>query len=71
MTDSRFPLLLRPPQAAENESTPECRGLLGSGNKQSRPNNRGHMTVRLGGLDPGAYPMHPQNAVGLGLRKGP
>jgi len=65
------PLLLRPPQGVENESPPEFRGLLGGGNKQSRPKNRGRMTFRLSGLGPRAYPIHPHKSVGLGLRNGP
>jgi len=71
VTDSRSPLLLRPPQGVENESRPECRGLLGGGKKQSRPKNRGRMTVGLGGIGLWAYPIHPHKSVGLGLRKGP
>jgi len=71
VTDSRSPLMLRPPQGVENESPPECWGLLGNGNKQSRPRNRGRMTVRLRGLGPWVYPIHPHKSVGLGLGKGP
>jgi len=66
-----FPLLLRRPQGVESECPPECRGLLGGGNKQSRRKKRGRMTVWLGGLCPWVYAVHPHKSVGLGLRKGP
>jgi len=67
----RSPFLLRPPQGVERESPTECRGLLGGGNKQFFPKNRGRMKVWLGGLGPWVYPIHPRKSVGLGLRKGP
>jgi len=71
MTDSRSTLLLRPPQRVQNESPPECRVLLGGGNKLFRPRNSGRMTVRLGGIGPWSYPIHPHKSVGLRLRNGP
>ena len=71
VTDSRSPVLLRPPQGVESESHPECRDLLGVANMRFLPKNRGSMMVRLGGLGPSAYPRHPHKSVGFGLRKGP
>jgi len=41
------------------------------GIKQSCPKNKGRMTVRLGGLGPWVYSIHPRTSVGLGLREMP
>ena len=71
VTDSRPPLLLRPPQGVERESPPECRDPWGVEDKRSHPKNRGSMTVGLGGLGPPAHPIHPHTSVGLGFRKEP
>jgi len=71
VTDSRSPLLLRPPQGVERESPPECRDPWGVEDKRSHPKNRGSMTVGLGGLGPPAHPIHPHTSVGLGFRKEP
>jgi len=71
VTDSRSPHLMRPPHRIESESPPELRDLLACGNKQSRPKNRGSMTIRLGGLGPSAYSVNPRMSVGLGLLEGP
>jgi len=69
--DSRYPLLLRPPQGVENKSPLECRGLLGGGSKQSRPKNRGRMTFRLGVLGQWAYPYTPTSQWGWRSARGP
>ena len=58
VTDSRSPLLLRPPQGFERESPPEYRDPWGVEDKRSHPKNRGSMTVGLGGLGP---PVAPQS----------
>jgi len=71
VTDSRSPLLLRPPQGVERESPPEFRDPWGVEDKRSHPKNRGSMTLGLGGLGPPAYPIHPYKSVGLGFRNGP
>jgi len=71
VTDSRSPRLLRPPQGVERDSSPECWDPWGVEDKRSHPNNRGSMTVGLGGLRPPAYPIHALKSVGLGFRKGP
>jgi len=71
VTDSRFPLLLRPPQGVESESPPEFWDPWGVEDKRSHPKNRGSMTVGLGGLGPPAYPIHPHKSVELGCRKRP
>jgi len=71
VTDSRSPLQLRPPQGVESEAPPECQDPWGAEDKRFRPNNRGSMMVRLGGLGLPAYPIQPHKSVGLGLRRGP
>jgi len=71
VTDSRSPLLLRPPQGVESESPPECRSPWGGEDKRFHPKNRGILTGRLGGLGPSAYPIHPHKSVELAFRKGP
>ena len=70
VTDSRSPLQLRPPQEVKSESPPECRDPRGGEDKRFHPENRGSMTVGLGGLGPPAYPIHPHKSVRLGFRKG-
>jgi len=70
VTDSRFPILLRPPQGVERESAPECWDPWGVEDKRTHPKNRGSMTVGLGGLGPPAYRIHPHKSVGSGSRKG-
>jgi len=71
VTDSRSPILLRPPQGVERESPPECRDPWGVEDERSHPKNMGSMTIGLGGLGPPAYPIYPHKSVGLGFRKGP
>jgi len=71
VTDSRSPLLLRPPQGGKSESPTECRDPWGGEDKRLHLQTRCSMMVRLGGLGSSAYPMHPETSVGLGLRKRP
>jgi len=71
VTDSRSPLLLRPPQGLESESPREWRDPWGAADKRFLPKNRGSMMVRLGGLGPSTCPIPPHKSVGLGLRQGP
>jgi len=71
VTDSRPPLLLRPPRRVEVESPPEFWNLWGAEDKCFRPKNRGSMMVSLGRLGPSASAIHPHMSVGSGLRTGP
>ena len=71
VTDSRPPLLFRPPQGVERESLLEFRDPWGVEDKSSHTKNRSSMTVGLGVLGPPAHPIDPHKSVGLGFRKGP
>jgi len=66
-----FPPSVETATRGRDRFSPRVPGPLGGGNKQSCPENRGRMAVRLGGLGPWAYLKHPHKSVGFGLREGP